>query len=77
MQKSQPGACHFAGGPLSPSARAAGLLAYKRLAALHTLLSSPRLYSEKKKERGRRREEKAKPCRFETLISGNIHRSYM
>ncbi len=72
------GAGYFAGGPLLPSGRAAGLAAYKRPAAQPPaliLLSS--IPVKKKRREGRRREEGAKPCRIQTPISGNIHRSYM
>ena len=76
--KKPDGAGYFAGGPLPPSGRAAGLAAYKRPAAQPPaliLLSS--IPVKKKRREGRRREEGAKPCRIQTPISGNIHRSYM
>jgi hypothetical protein len=74
--KEPQGAGHFAGGPLPPSGRAAGLAAYKRPAAqppaLIPHLSNP---VKKKKERGGEREEGAKPCRIsDILCSGNIRK---
>ncbi len=59
------GAGHFAGGPLPPSGRAAGLAAYKRLAAQPPALIPPSSIPMKKKRReGRRRQEGAKPAGF-------------